>query len=507
MKGYIRYFSVAVVLIGSVIFCTITCSSSVNEKEKPAKSAQTEACIGCHLYLNPGLVKHWEAGRHAQITPTVALEKDDLQKRISAQKVPEQLKNVVVGCYECHSLNTDKHADAFDHNGFKINIVVSSADCATCHPVEKEQFEKNLMSHARGNLLDNSVYTDLRQTINSTYQFKNGAFGLTKSNNKTEADACLYCHGTKLEVTGMEQRETEFGTLDIPVIKGWPNQGVGRINTDGSMGSCTSCHPRHDFSIATARSPHTCAECHKGPDVPAYKVYQASKHGNIFAAQQKQFNMSEVPWKIGNDFQVPTCATCHVSLITDADGKILAERTHQFNDRLAWRLFGVPYAHPHPIKPDINVMENSAGLPLAVELTGEPVSKYLITKEEQEQRNLTLQKVCKGCHGQGWVNGHFERLDNTIETTNKNTLAATAILSEAWEKGYAKGLPQKASIFDESIERDWTTTWLFYANSIRFTSAMGGGGDYGVFANGRYQMTDQLMDMKEWLEWHKKMED
>jgi hypothetical protein len=35
--------------------------------------------------------------------------------------------------------------------------VVTPEDCATCHPVEVGQYGKNLMSHAYGNLKNNSV--------------------------------------------------------------------------------------------------------------------------------------------------------------------------------------------------------------------------------------------------------------------------------------------------------------------------------------------------------------
>jgi hypothetical protein len=47
-------------------------------------------------------------------------------------------------------------------------------------------------------------------------------------------------------------------------------------------------------------------------------------------------------------------------------------------------------------------------------------------------------------------------------------------------------LAQRANIFDEEAERMWTSIWLFYANSTGFASAMAGGADYGVFANGHY---------------------
>ncbi|MEZ4550168.1 MAG: hypothetical protein R2874_06750 [Desulfobacterales bacterium] len=63
-------------------------------------------------------------------------------------------------------------------------------------------------------------------------------------NSDTErTSGCYYCHGTVLK--------TEDGELTPDC---WPNVGVGRVNLDGSLGSCTSCHTRHRFSIMEAES-------------------------------------------------------------------------------------------------------------------------------------------------------------------------------------------------------------------------------------------------------------
>ncbi len=465
--------------------------------QKMPLSSETEECIGCHEVIQPGLVQSWRDGRHSKITPQAAFKKEKIKRRISSQPTNPALQKVVVGCYECHALNADQHPDTFEHNGYKIHTVVSSKDCATCHAEEAGQYGHNIMAHAYGNLVDNTVYQQLiKSVIRPASQTDHAG-----SDFLTMDESCLYCHGTKVTVKGMETRDTEFGEMKFPVLTGWPNQGVGRLNPDGSLGSCTSCHPRHDFSIETARQPYTCSECHKGPDVPAYKVYSVSKHGNIFKSQGKKFNLTAVPWKIGQDFTAPTCATCHASLLTDSEGNVIAERTHQFNDRLAWRLLGVPYAVPHPRTPELYKIRNSAGLPLTADLDGSPASKFLITKEEQKRRNDRMQKICLTCHSSGWVKRHFKRLDNTIQSTNALTLSATKIMSKIWEKGLA----DQGNMFDEEPERLWTSLWLFYNNSTRFASAMAGGGDYGVFANGRYQGTEQLFRLKSWLELHIQM--
>lgn len=488
-----KYFLISTSLFTLLLFLSF-------QQNEPAKlSPESEECLACHSDLHPGMVESWKKSLHSRTTPDQAMQKDELSRRFSATTIDEKYRNVTVGCYECHGLNADNHKDAFEHNGYTISIVVSPNDCAVCHPIEAEEYKDNLMANAYANLMENPVYLDLKKTINGKYMHENNTIVISDESEATDAESCLYCHGTKIEVQGMESRETDLGEMSFPVLKGWPNQGVGRINPDGSKGSCTSCHPRHDFSIETARKPYTCAECHKGPDVPAYKVYEASKHGNIFASKENDFDFNSVPWKVGIDFEVPTCAVCHASLITDINNNVIAKRTHRFNDRLAWRLFGVPYAHPHPISPDVSKVKNSSGLPLMTDLDSKPVTSAVINQEEQHIRDERMQKICRTCHAQSWVTGHFERLNNSIIETNELTLSATKILSEAWEKGYASGIPQNASIFDEEIERLWTETWLFYANSVRFSTAMGGGGDYGVYANGRFQLTNKLIEMQEWI--------
>jgi len=368
------------------------------------------------------------------------------------------LKVVTVGCAECHTLNTEQHKEkgAFEHNGFTIHTVVTPSDCATCHPVEADQYGRNLMSHAYGNLYRNPVYRDLMNSVNGTPSFENMKTVLISPNAETESESCLYCHGTDVKVKELKKRDTAMGEMEFPVLSGWPNQGVGRLNPDGSQGACTACHTRHQFSIEMARKPYTCSGCHKGPDVPAYAVYEASKHGNIYSSLGKSWNFTSVPWSVGKDMTAPTCATCHVSLLVEGgSGEVIAERTHQMGDRLAWRTMGLIYSHPHPRSPDTTIIRNKAGLPLPTELTGEPAASFLIDAKEQEKRNEILQKVCLSCHSDPWVKGHFSRFENTLKTTDAMTLTATQILLTAWEKGVAKGLAQKDSPFNEAIEKKW----------------------------------------------------
>jgi hypothetical protein len=486
---------VAVILI---VFSLILPAVVAAEESSPVSEA-TETCLMCHETLHPGIVSGWRASRHSKITPGAAREVEGLGLKVSSEQIPAELAGVVVGCAECHLLRPDAHTDTFEHNDYRVHNVVSPADCAVCHAVEASQFSKNIMSRAHGNLQENALYQDLGRHVIGKAARAEGELSFDGADPEIAAQGCLYCHGTRLQVTGVETRETDLGEMSFPTLAGWPNQGVGRINLDGSLGSCSACHTRHTFSIEMARKPYTCKECHVGPDVPVYKVYSASKHGNIYHSKQQDWDFEAVPWKVGEDFRAPTCAACHVSLLVGADGEVIVERSHQMNNRIATRIFGLVYSHAHPKNPDTTGIRNKDGLPLPTAFDGTPASDFLIDAVEQAKRRGEMQAVCLSCHGTSWVRGHFERYDKAHESTNAATRVATGLLQEIWNRGYAKGPAAGGSPFDEAIERRWADVWLLYANSIRFASAMAGGGDYAVFADGYYSHSKQLSELQEWL--------
>ena len=70
-------------------------------------------------------------------------------------------------------------------------------------------------------------------------------------------------------------------------------------------------------------------------------------------------------------------------------------------------------------------------------------------------------------------------------------LSATQLLQKAWDNGIA----DNKNPFDEEIEMMWIQQWLFYANSIRYSSAMTGAPDYATFKNGWWYLTKTFQEM------------
>ena len=482
-------------------------TSAASEIKEDAKqdiplSPQTQTCLACHTTYTPGIVRDWQSSRHAGTLPLEALKKPILEKRISAEGLPDELGKYAVGCYECHSLNPERHKDNFSHMGFMINVVVSPDDCKTCHPAEAKQFSGSKKSNTVKNILENPVFNTLVSTVTGIRKIENGKILFDKPSESTLHETCLGCHGTKVEAKGTRKVDTKMGQIVIPELTNWPNQGVGRENPDGSLGACSACHARHSFSIEVARKPYTCSQCHMEPDVPAWNVYHESKHGDIFFSEYYEWNFKTVPWVLGKDFKTPSCATCHNSLLVSPAGDVIVERTHDFGARLWVRIFGLIYSHAQPRSGDTTIIRNKDGLQLPTSFTGEPASAYLIDKTEQEARLHSMKMICNNCHSSDWINGHFLKFQSTIKETDEMTLAATRLMNTTWDKQ----IEDKSNPFDESIEQMWARQWLFYANSIRYASAMTGAPDYTAFKNGWWYQNENLQHMKDWMEFKKKTE-
>jgi cytochrome c553 len=239
---------------------------------------------------------------------------------------------------------------------------------------------------------------------------------------------------------------------------------MGRFNPDGSVGSCTACHTRHTFSIAQARKPETCGQCHLGPDHPQREIYEESKHGNLYAANGEKWNWSVPPGQWGpEDIEAPTCATCHMSGFGGA-----LESTHNVSARLKWELepafswttdkeyltgekmfpidrkIAARYEKIHDL-PEGSLKEVPTGGPnpfaTAKKFAPEIYEKYVgpgkwwekgdtrydalagdaIRPSDEKREDMIA--VCVQCHSRNWAEGDLNKADALIDVYNAVVLS------------------------------------------------------------------------------------
>jgi len=415
----------------------------------------SKACVDCHKNVSPGIIDHWIGSEHA---------------------------NTGVGCVECHQANTGE-ADAFEHYGATIAAVVTPLDCSRCHADVYDEFEAS--HHAKaGNILA-SLDNLLAETIEgSRIPFNPHAptpgrpdFDASMVDGMSTAFVgCKQCHGAKV---GLKHKDGGIITLDElkPDAEGmptnttilasimkdkdgrplldsttWPNTGIGRINLDGSLGSCSACHSRHDFSPRRARQPENCGKCHLGPDHPQAEIYEESKHGVAYRDLKDEMNLDAESWILGKDYsQAPTCATCHMSA-NIRGGKI----THDPGQRISWTN-----------RPPVSLaMDTDKDHKVVTEK--DPAARQGQIVDTWEQKRNRMKQVCSTCHTGPYVSNFYEQYDMFVRTYNekygKPGLAIMAALKD--NKLLSK------SDFDEDVEWTWYLIWHHEGRRARHGASM-----------------------------------
>ena len=386
------FATVVIALVLNLAFA-FECNADVNlpalkQYKITGISAAAKECLDCHAKEKPGLVADWAKSRHAHANIT---------------------------CLDCHAAGTTDNDISIDHKQYSkipVSAIVSPKDCSRCHPVEAEQYNRS--KHA--------------QTLDIIWKIDPW---LTKGmNNEIErATGCMHCHGSVVKI--------KDGKFDKNT---WPNVGVGRLNPDGSKGSCSSCHTRHRFSLAEARKPEACGQCHLGPDHPQIEIYEESKHGAIYHAEGDEWNWTAAPgtWTPGVDYRTPTCSVCHMSGV----GNLAT--SHDVTERLAWETQAPLTVHPNEFKP-------------------------MPAKTDYKVERKKMESVCMACHSKTWTKGHFVKLDKSIENYNENYYKP---MKKLVDDLYAKNLLSKEKPLDEQLEIDMYELWHHEGRRARFGAAM-----------------------------------
>ncbi|MCH7886070.1 MAG: hydroxylamine oxidoreductase [Planctomycetes bacterium] len=402
----------------------------------PRLSETTKECIVCHQKTDPGIYQQWGESRHFRAN---------------------------VGCYECHRADKDD-VDAFEHFDTYIATIVSPKDCAQCHKHEAAEFAGS--HHSKAARILGSLDNRLAEVVEG-----NNAFiteGFAHGNSAAAVSGCWQCHGSVVKVL-------DDGRLDPAT---WPNTGIGRINPDGSEGSCSACHLRHHFSVEQARHPDNCGKCHMGPDHPQKEIYYESKHGIAFVANKDRLNMGRAKWIVGEDYHLaPTCATCHMSATKDQPV------THDVGMRISWN--NRPAVS---IRPEVS--DAKMGLP------GKDVP--------WQTRRDNMKNVCLNCHGNQWVDNFYVQYDALIELYHDKFAKPGLELMKV-----AKPL-MKPTPFSNKIDFIWFELWHHEGRRARHGASMMGP-DYthwhGMYEVAKNFYSELVPELEELIEKGKRSSD
>ncbi len=336
----------------------------------------TGKCAECHRHETPAIIDQFERSRHAAKG---------------------------VNCLDCH--HALEGQPEVEHKGFRIAKTLTSKNCAQCHATEYEQYARS--RHAA-----------------ASWAAIHGPKDFTPEQ---------VAQGERFQPGAVNRAPMGIGALEGPSAVGVGCDGchaIGRPNPDGSFGSCTACHARHSASVALAREPTTCGQCHMGPDHSQIEIYHESKHGALFVAQHDRMNLSADPKKLTTaDMSVPTCATCHMSGLEGLG------MTHDPSERLSWYLFA-------------------------------PVSAK---RPNYERAQAAMKDLCTKCHARPRIDAFYLKAEEVLLATNDKVRAVTAVMDGLRKDGIISGAP-----FADPIDFDEFDTWHFYGRTAKHGAFMGG---------------------------------
>jgi len=396
-------FSLVVVIIvlgfSLVIMAIGNAGESTTVGSVDALANSQDECVTCHRKDTPGIVD---------------------QYGYSAMAAAE------VKCVDCHEVKPD-YPGAVSHEGTYVLQSPTVIMCNKCHEEEVTQFLNS--RHALPAYVAYAGSDSLTARQLSEYKaISEGAFDPQKARN-----AIFALEGPEI---------TQFACVSC--------HEIGKPALDGSTGECQKCHLRHDFSLAQARKPETCNNCHIGPDHPQWEIYFESAHGIAYSTMGASWNWDADPGTLTvKDFSAPTCSTCHMS------GFGRTTTSHDVGDRLTWFL----------------------------------AAQYSNRRPGWEANIKRMQDVCRECHNEVFIKDFYLSADNATEAITARVKEADAIIQPLKDKKLLTSAP-----FDEPIDFVYFENWHHWGRTAKFGVWMSGA-DYTQW-HGAYEMLNSLAELR-----------
>jgi hydroxylamine dehydrogenase len=387
------------VFIAVVIgFALVIAAFLVNRQRPRVETAQPTAalvrasgkCAECHSQQQYSVVHEYELSLHARKG---------------------------INCLDCHQ--PAQGQQRVEHKGFVIAPKLTAGNCRSCH----EQIYQEFLRSRHAAPAWAAVYGQQSLTpeqVEFSERFQPGATKrpphpfVALEGASSAQSGCAACHS------------------------------VGKPNDDGTIGTCTVCHTRHTSSVAIARLPTTCGQCHMGPDHSQLEIYDESRHGVMFTAERQLLNLDAPPKTLTTrDMFVPTCATCHMSGLNGQ------KVTHDPSERLSYYL-------------------------------ADAITK---ARPDYERAQANMQQICGQCHSSSLVKRVYTDAAKVVETTNARVQAASDIVSKLRKDGVLTTPP-----FTQPIDFLYFDLWHYDGRTSKHGAFMGGAdfvqwhGNYPILA-------------------------
>lgn len=394
-----RSVFIAVVIAFALIVAAFLINRARPKEETQQASAAlvraTGKCAECHLRTQYSVVHEYELSMHAQKG---------------------------VNCLGCHQPAAGQ--DKKDHHGFVIATTLTAGNCRSCHEDIYQQFLRS--RHAAPSWA--AIYGEKGlspEQVSFSEQFQPGG-------TRRPPHPFVQLEGGSAMTSGCEQCHS-----------------VGKPNADGTIGTCTTCHTRHTSSVRIARLPSTCAQCHMGPDHSQIEIYEESKHGVLFQAQEHVLNLDVPPKSLTTrDMFVPTCATCHMSGI---DG---IRVTHDPSERLSYYLANAISAK----------------------------------RPNYAAAQARMKQICSQCHTAAIIDRVYSQAEQVVATTNQRVKTAQDLVNGLRKDEVLTGPP-----FSQPIDFVYFDLWHYDGRTSKHGAFMGGA-DF-VQWHGNYPMLQKTVEL------------
>jgi hydroxylamine dehydrogenase len=360
----------------------------------------TGKCAECHAREQYSVVHEYELSKH------------------SAKSVT---------CLDCHQ--PAQGQEKKEHNGFVITTHMTAGNCRPCHEQVYQQFARSRHAAASwaavmGEKGLTAEQVDFGEKYNPGYV-------------KRPANALAALEGTSAIGGGCGQCHA-----------------IGKPNEDGTIGNCTTCHTRHTSSVAIARRPSTCGQCHMGPDHSQIEIYEESRHGILFAAQERQLNLDAAPKSLTTrDMFVPTCATCHMSGINGLGV------THNPGERLSYYL---------------------------ADAVSKQRPNYLVAQTNMKQ-------ICNQCHSKTLIDRVYTQAEDVLKSTNEKVQKAQELVAGLRKDGVLGAQP-----YQKPIDFLLFDIWHYDGRTSKHGAFMGGA-DF-VQWHGNYELLKKQVQLESMAE-------